>query len=211
MIRFFAAHPTAGNLLMLLMMAIGIVTLPDIKRETFPVINAYTVEVRVVYPGASPLDVEKGICLPLEDALDGISFIDEKRCEARQNLGLISMKMLEQGDFRVFLDDVKSAVDGISDFPIEAETAIVSEKGRTQNVISMALSAELPLDELKTLAESVKQRMLQHPSISLIDIQGFSEKQLRVEVPNFNLRRYGISLQELANLIGKQDLDLPLG
>ncbi len=53
--------------------------------------------------------------------------------------------------------------------------------------------------------------MLQHPSISLIDIQGFSEKQLRVEVPNFNLRRYGISLQELANLIGKQDLDLPLG
>ncbi|MCW9015494.1 MAG: efflux RND transporter permease subunit, partial [Kangiellaceae bacterium] len=144
MIRFFAAHPTAGNLLMVLFMALGIMTLPDIKRETFPEVKAYSAEVRVPYPGATPSDVEQGICLVLEDALDGISFIEEKNCEARQNLGLMTVKMLEQGDFDKFLDDVKSAVDGISDFPDEAETATVKEKGRTQNVISIALSGNLP-------------------------------------------------------------------
>ena len=211
MIRFFAAHPTAGNLLMVLLMTVGIVTLPEIKRETFPEVKAFSVEVRVPYPGATPFDVEQGICLTLEDALDGISFIEEKSCQARQNLGLMTIKMLELGDFAKFFDDVKSAVDGISDFPDEAEIATVNETGRTQNVISIALAADLPRAELKTLAEKLKQKLLRHPEIPLVDIQGFSERQLRIEVENFNLRRYGLSLQELANLISKQDLDLPVG
>ena len=211
MIRFFAAHPTAGNLLMILFMAIGIVTLPEIKRETFPEVKAYSVEVKVPYPGATPMDVEQGICLTLEDALDGISFIEEKNCQARQNIGIMTVKMLEQGDFAKFFDDVKSAVDGISDFPDEAENATVNETGRTQNVISVALTADIPRSDLKNLAERLKQKLLQHPEIPLVEINGFSERQLRVEVENYNLRRYGLSLQELASLISKQDLDLPVG
>ena len=160
MIRFFAAHPTAGNLLMLLLMAIGIITLPQIKRETFPEVKAYSAEIRVPYPGAAPADVEQGICLTLEDALDGISFVEEKICQARQNLGLMTIKMYEHGDFAKFMDDVNSAVDGINDFPVEAELAIVSELGRTQNVISIALTADIPRPELKNLAELLKQNGL---------------------------------------------------
>ena len=211
MIRFFAAHPTAANLMMILFIILGVITLPDIKRETFPEVKSYSVDINVPYPGAAPTDVERGICLPLEDALDGISFIEEKVCDARQNLGLMTVKMLEQGDFDKFMDDVKSAVDGISDFPDEAELAIVTEKGRTQDVISVALTADMPRAELKNLAENIKQKLLQNPLIPLVEVHGFSERQLRIEVPDHNLRRFGLSLQELANLIDKQDLDLPLG
>ena len=211
MIRFFAAHPTAGNLLMLLLMVIGLATLPELKRETFPEVKAYSAEVRVAYPGATPFDVEQGICLVLEDALDGISFVEEKKCQARQNLGLMTVKMFEQGDFAKFMDDVNSAVDGISDFPDAAELAIVSELGRTQNVISIAVTADLPRPELKFLAEKLKQTLLQDPSIPLVEILGFSERQLLIEVPDYNLRQYGLSLQDIATLISKQDIDLPVG
>jgi multidrug efflux pump subunit AcrB len=211
MIRFFAAHPTAGNLLMVLFILLGIVTLPEIKRETFPEVKAYSVEIKVPYPGATPVDVEQGICLKLEDALDGISFVEEKSCQARQSIGLMTVKMFEQGDFSKFLDDVKSAVDGISDFPSESETATVTEVGRTQNVISVALTADIPRAELKTLAEKLKQKMLSHPDIPLVSIKGFSQRQLKVEVRNDDLRRYGLSMQSLANLIAKQDIDLPVG
>jgi hydrophobic/amphiphilic exporter-1 (mainly G- bacteria), HAE1 family len=211
MIRFFAAHPTAGNLLMILFIVLGIATLPEIKRETFPQIKAYSIEIKVAYPGATPVDVEQGICLKLEDALDGISFVEEKTCQARQNIGLMTVKMFEQGDFSKFLDDVKSAVDGVSDFPSETETATVTEIGRTQNVISVALTADIPRAELKTLAEKIKQSMLSHPDIPLVSIKGFSQRQLKVEVSNDNLRRYGLSMQSLANLISKQDIDLPVG
>ncbi|MFT7006625.1 MAG: HAE1 family hydrophobic/amphiphilic exporter-1 [Colwellia sp.] len=211
MIRFFSVHPTAANLLMMLLLVIGLITLPQIKRETFPKVDAYSVQIQVPYPGATPLDVEQGICLTLEDALDGISFVEEKVCQARQNIGIMTIKMFEQGDFTKFLDDVNSAVDGISDFPTETEQAIVSEVGRVQNVISIALTADLPRAELKTLAEQIKQRLLRHPNIPLVDIQGFSDRQLLVEVPSYNIRRYGLSLQDIANIIAKQDVDLPVG
>jgi HAE1 family hydrophobic/amphiphilic exporter-1 len=211
MIRFFSAHPTAANLLMMLLLVIGLITLPQIKRETFPKVDAYAVQIQVPYPGATPLDVEQGICLTLEDALDGISFVEEKVCQARQNIGIMTVKMFEQGDFSKFLDDVNSAVDGISDFPTQTEQAIVSEVGRVQNVISIALTADLPRAELKTLAEQIKQRLLRHPNIPLVDIQGFSDRQLLVEVPSYNIRRYGLSLQDIANIIAKQDVDLPVG
>ena len=211
MIRFFTLHPTASNLLMLALMAIGLMTLPQIKRETFPEVKAYSVEIKVPYPGATPSDVEQGICLTLEDALDGISFVEKKTCQARQNLGLMVVKMVEHGNFTKFLNDINSAVDGISDFPKEAERAIVSEMGRTQNVISIALTADIPRKDLKTLAEQIKQRLLRDENIPLVDIQGFADRQLLIEVENYNLRRYGISLQELANLISQQDVDLPVG
>lgn len=211
MIRFFAAHPTASNLLMLLFLAIGIMTLPQLKKETFPLVNAYSAEVRVIYPGATPMDVEQGICLVLEDALDGISFVEEKKCQARQNLGIMTIKMFEQGDFTKFLDDVKSAVDGVSDFPKEAEIATVIELGRTQNVISIALTADITRPELKQLAEQIKQRLLRDPNIPLVEITGFSKRQLLVEVSAENLRKYGLSLQDIAVLIEKQDIDLPVG
>ncbi len=211
MIRFFSVHPTAANLLMMVLLAIGLITLPQIKRETFPEVKAYSVQVQVLYPGATPLDVEQGICLTLEDALDGISFVEEKICQARQNVGIMTIKMFEQGDFTKFLDDVNSAVDGISDFPNEAESAVISEVGRVQSVISIALTAALPRAELKTLAEQIKQRLLRHDNIPLVDIQGFSDRQLLVAVPSYNIRRYGLSVQDVANIIAKQDVDLPVG
>ena len=211
MIRFFSSHPTAGNLLMLLLLAIGIVTLPQLKRETFPEVKAYSAEIKVVYPGATPSDVEQGICLVLEDALDGISFVEEKTCQARQNLALMTVKMFEQGDFSKFMDDINTAVDSISDFPKETELAIVSEIGRTQNVISIALTAEIPRAELKRLAEKLKQSLLRDPNIPLVEISGFSERQLLIEIPDYNLRRLGLSLQDIALLIGKQAIDLPVG
>jgi multidrug efflux pump subunit AcrB len=211
MIRFFAAHPTAANLLMLIAILAGLLTLPNLRRETMPEIKTFEVTVTVPYPGAAPLDVEKSICLPLEDAIDGIGFIDEKRCEAKQNVAVMTIKMLERGNFEKFLDDIKSAVDGINEFPDVSEEPIIKEKNRTQAVVKVALTAELPRPELKQLAEQIKQKMLQYPMIPLVEIEGFSERQFQIQVSSNKLRQYGLSLQQLASLIAKQDLDLPVG
>ncbi|AZZ90721.1 efflux RND transporter permease subunit [Hahella sp. KA22] len=211
MIRFFATHPTAANLLMGFFMFIGVMTLPQIKRETFPEIKSYEVEVKVAYPGATPTDIELSVCKPLEEAVEGVSFMEEVRCEARNSMGLMTLKMLEDGDFDDFIDDVKSAVDEISSLPDQSEEPVVKELGRTQNVVTIALTADLPRSELKTLAEEVKQRILRNPDIPLVDIQGFSDRQFQIQAPESNLRQYGLSLQDIANLVAKQDVDLPAG
>jgi HAE1 family hydrophobic/amphiphilic exporter-1 len=77
MIGFFARHPTAANLLMLVIIGLGLTALPDIKRETFPVFQAKKAKVTVLYPGATPQDVESALCIPMEDAVDGVNQVEE--------------------------------------------------------------------------------------------------------------------------------------
>lgn len=211
MIRFFTSHPTAANLMMIMLVVLGLVTLPSIKRETFPEIKKYALDINVIYPGATPEDVEQSVCLPLERALDGISFVDEKICQSRQNLGLFTIKMQEQGDFVQFKDDVKSALDSITEFPTQVETPVITEQGRKQDVITIALTADVTKPELKQMAEMVKQKLLRNPSIPLVDIEGFSTRQIRVQVSQQALREYGLSIQALSQIIAKQNFDMPLG
>ena len=77
MIRYFASHPTAGNILMLALILLGLTALPKLQRDTFPVTPPTEVEIRVPYSGASPADVEDAICLRIEEALDSVTGLIE--------------------------------------------------------------------------------------------------------------------------------------
>lgn len=214
MIRFFIAHPTAANILMVLFLAIGLFSLPQIKRETLPQIESYQIDIMVPYPGATAENVEQKICLSLESALDGISFLEERHCVARQNLGQMTVKMFEQGDFEQFTTDVKNAIDTIDDFPEQVEQWTIQERGRTQEVVSIALTSkydDLTRVELKALAEQVKQRLLRDPNIPIIEINDFSKHQLRVSASQDTLRQYGLSMEELGRRVSSQNIELPLG
>jgi len=211
MIRFFTVHPTAANLLMLFLIFIGITTLPTIKRETLPEIKQYEVEVKIVYPGATPNDIEEKICLPLEDAIESISFVEEVSCQAHHSYATTIIKMFEAGDFSVFMDDINSAVDEIDSFPDDIEEPIISEVGRTQDVVTIALTADIKRQELKDLAENIKAKMLLDPGIPLVEIEGFAKRQFQIQISQANLRQYGVSVQDIATIIGQQDIDLPAG
>jgi len=211
MIRFFTVHPTAANLLMLFLIFIGITTLPSIKRETLPEIKKYEVEVKIVYPGATPNDIEEKVCLPLEDAIESISFVEEVSCQAHHSYATTIIKMFEAGDFSVFMDDINSAVDEIDSFPDDLEEPVISEVGRTQDVVTIALTADIKRQELKDMAENIKAKMLLDPGIPLVDIEGFAKRQFQIQISQANLRQYGVSVQDIATIIGQQNLDLPAG
>ncbi len=211
MIRFFAAHPTAANLLMLLLLFVGFVTLPTLKRETLPEIKKNEVEVKIVYAGATPRDIEEKICLPLEDAIEGISFVEEIACQAHHSYALVIVKMMEAGVFSVFMDDINSAVDEIDSFPVDAEQPLIREIGRTQDVVTVALTADIKRQELKDLAEHIKIKMLRDPAIPLVTIEGFAKRQFQIQIRQANLRQYGLSLEDIAAIIKRQDIDLPAG
>ena len=92
MIAYFARHPTAANLLMLMIMLLGLTALPDIKRETFPEFATKQVKVTIIYPGATPQDVESALCIPIEDAIDGLSQVQELQCDAREGLATAQLR-----------------------------------------------------------------------------------------------------------------------
>lgn len=211
MIRYFAAHPTAANILMIAIILIGMAALPTLNRETFPEVKANKVKISVPYPGASPAEVEEGICNRLEDATDGISFMEEQKCEARDGIGSLTLDMQESGDLNQFIDDINAAVDGINEFPDDAEDPVVEELGRTEAVVSVAISADLSQPELKALAEYYRNRLLFLPEVPIVTVKGFSDHELSVLVKPQILRQYQLSIQDIARLIKDQAIDLPAG
>ena len=211
MIRYFAAHPTAANILMFIILLLGLAALPELNKETFPEIKPYKVQVTVNYFGASAGEVEEGICNRLEDSTDGISFLEERSCEARDNVGIMVLDMLESGNMQQFIDDINAAVDGITDFPDDAEDPIVDELGRTSAVVNVAISADLTPSELKALAEYYRNRLLAIAAIPMVDVNGFSGHELSVRIKAETLRRYQLSIQDIADLVRQQALDLPAG
>jgi multidrug efflux pump subunit AcrB len=211
MIRYFASHPTAGNLLMLSLIAIGLAAVPTLKRETFPEIPPDEIEVRVPYPGASAEDVEEAVCRRVEDAVEGIGELDEVRCESREGIGEAVVVMREGGDFNRFLNDVKTEVEAIDTFPEEVETPVIRQIGIMDFVASIAVTGPMSTPDLKAYCEDLKDRLMLLEEITLVDVLGFSDHQIRIEVPAHTLRQYGLSVEDIAGVVARQSVDLPSG
>jgi HAE1 family hydrophobic/amphiphilic exporter-1 len=211
MIAFFARHPTAGNLLMLFLAVLGILALPSLQRETFPDFSAQELQITIAYPGASAEDVEEAICQRVEDAIDGINDVAEMRCEAREGVSISVVEMEEGGDITRFMDDVKTEVEAINTFPEQTELPVIKELGRTDKVVAIAITGPMSTSDLKAYAEQIKEQMQQLPLISQVEINGFSDHQLRIEVPARALRQYGLSMSDIANVVARQGIDLPSG
>ncbi|MBW2592484.1 MAG: efflux RND transporter permease subunit, partial [Deltaproteobacteria bacterium] len=154
--------------------------------------------------------MEEVVCRRVEDALDGINFIEEIRSDAREGLALITAEMSEDGDFQIFLNDIEKEVGVINDFPREVEDPVISELGRTDPVMAVLVSGPLNVPDLKAYCEGLKDRM-QEAGLSLIDIAGFSDHQLRVSLSEAALRRTGLSALQVAERIAGQSRDMPLG
>ncbi len=211
MIDFFVRHPTAGNLLMLFLALLGLSTLPGLQRETFPDFAAQELQIQVIYPGASAEDVEEGICQRLEDAVDSINDVEEMRCVAREGIATAVVEMVEGGDLPRFMDDVKTEVEAIDNFPEQIEIPIIKELGRTDNVVAVAVTGPMATRDLKAYAEQIKEQMQRIPEVSQVQINGFSDHQLRIEVSAAALREHGLSLSDVANAVARQGIDLPAG
>ena len=211
MIRYFAAHPTAANLLMIGLLLIGAFSAPMVKRETFPEIPARDVEILVVYPGATPEEVEEAICQRIEDAVESIKNIEETRCDARENRGSATVKMVEGKSFDDFLNDIKTEVEAIDNFPSQAEDPVIRKLGQIDFVASVAVTGPMATPDLKAYAEILKDKMLADENISQIKIKGFSDHQIRIEVPAQIMRQYGISVSDIADTIAQQSVNLPAG
>ena len=211
MIRYFAAHPTAANLLMLLLVVLGLSALPTLERETFPEFAPQEVQVSVPYPGATPEDVEQAVCKRLEDAIDAVNEVEEIRCQALENSASAVITMTEQGDFGQFMDDIKSAVEAIDSFPAQVELPVIEQLGRTDQVVSIAITGPDSAPVLKAYADEVKERLQLLPLVAQVTLSGFSDHQLQVKISAEMLQRHGLSIGDLANAISRQSIDLPAG
>ncbi len=211
MLKYLIKHPTLPNLLMVLAMLVGYLSLNTLTRETFPEIKSYTMRVSVVYPGATAEEVESSICEPLEAATNGLENLKEKICIAQESAASMTLEMFERGDFQAFKDDIKQEVDAISNFPEDAEDPLITETGDNDTVVSLAVTGVSDRLQLHELTEQLEADLLRVPGVAEVSLSGFGTRQLIIEVAPEQLRSLGLSVSDLANAIKSQSLNLPIG
>ncbi|NOY42047.1 MAG: efflux RND transporter permease subunit [Planctomycetes bacterium] len=211
MIRFFAEHPTAANILMAILVVLGLLSVRNLLRETFPDVTPSEVEVRVIYPGATAEEVEETVVQRVEDALDGIKFIKELRAESREGFASVVAEMEDGGNFQAFRSDIQTEIDAIDDLPSDVEDPIITQLGTTDHVVSLVVSGPMTASDLKAYCEDMKDRLQILPGISLVKIRGFSDHQLRIELSAAALMRYQLSASDVARIIERQSVNLPAG
>ena len=211
MIRYFAGHPTAANLLMLIFLVIGAFSIRNLRRETLPDFAPQEVQVRVLYPGATAEEVEEAICQRLEDALDGVRFVKELRSEARESVGVVIVEMKDGADVVTFKDEIDTEVAAIDDFPDEVEDPVITQLHTTDQVLSLLVSGPMTPSDLKAYAEQLKDRIQALPEVSLVSVAGFADHQFRIELSTDALMRHNLSVADVAAVVSRQNIDLPAG
>ncbi|TEW52185.1 efflux RND transporter permease subunit [Psychromonas algicola] len=211
MIKLFTRHPTVANLLMLGFFVLGLSSMSSIKRETFPDFASPYIIANVVYPGASPAEVEDSLCLRMEDAVDGLSGIEETKCDAQEGFASLVVKMGDEIDIGRALVDIQTEINAIKDFPTQIEPPTVKELDWAEPVVDVAVSGNATLPHLKAYAERLKKRLKIDYDVSLVSIAGFSDHQFRVELNQNNIRNLGLTVSQVAEKIGRQNVKLPAG
>ncbi|MFO7527280.1 MAG: efflux RND transporter permease subunit [Marinobacter sp.] len=211
MIRWFAGHPTAANLLLIVLLAAGLFASPSLKRETFPDYRPVEVSIEVEYRGATAADVEDEICRRIHDAVKSVDFLDEVVCFAQDNVASAIATMEADGDAIRFLAEIDSEVNAITDLPARAEEPVVREMHRSDLVAAVAVTGEMPIDRLEDYAYRLEDRIMSLPGVAEVSIHGVSQRQWQVAVPREVLGQHGISARDLARRVAQQNVDMPLG
>ncbi len=210
-IGWMAGNSVAANLLMLLLVLGGLLIATQLKQEVFPEFDLDMVNITVVYPGASPAEVEQGIILSIEDAVQGLDGVDEVTSSARESVGSVTVELLVGADLQKLANDIDSEVNRITTFPEDAEKPEITTVSRKREVMSLALYGDQSPAVLHNLAEQLRDSLLQDKDITQVELTGVRDLEIDIEVPQSQLRRYGLTLAQIANNIANTALELPGG
>ncbi|RMF88096.1 MAG: efflux RND transporter permease subunit, partial [Nitrospirae bacterium] len=210
-LRWMAANHVAANLLMLVFVVGGLVMARAVRQEVFPEIRLDRIQVTVPYPGATPEDAERGICLPVEEAVAGVEGVKEVASQASEGVATVTATVRQGADPDRVLADVKNAVDRITTLPEEAEEPLVSRVANRRQVISVVVYGDVDEHTLRQQVEAIRDDLLALPEITQADLEGVRPYEIAVEVPEAALRRHRLTLEEVAAAIRRASQDIPAG
>ncbi len=211
LITWFAHNHVAANLLMFIIIIAGSFSVYNITKKANPDLFIPVIQITMVLPGASPADVESGIVIPIESALESVDGIDRISSRANEGSGVVSLEIDESFDINEVLNEVKVNVDSILTFPVQAEPARVSRIINRQDAIRLAVYGDMDPMSHKELAQALRNEMLELPDINSVRIDGVRNYEITIEVSEDSLLKYGLTLDDIAQRIRFSSLDLPAG
>ena len=212
LIAWFARNPVAANLLMLVILGGGLYSLSNrIPLEVFPEIDLDMVSIRVSYPGATPSEVEEGLSIRIEEAIQDLEGVEQLLSRSSEAAAVINVEVASGYDPRRLMEDINSRIDAINTLPAGAERPVVNISQRKREVISVVLYGARDELELRRLAEQVRDDLSALADVTQVAIDSPRDYEIAIEVPEAVLREYGLSLAQVAEAVGRGSLDLSAG
>ena len=206
-IAWMARHGVAPNILMGVLILGGFMMCFLIKQEIFPDFEPDTVTIIVPFPGASPEEVEQGIILAIEEEVRGLDGVEEVRAIASEGRAMVIVDILLGSEPQKVNQDVQQAIDRIRTFPEDAERPIIALSTRRRSVVDLQIYGDVDEWSLRQAAEQVRDGLLQHESISQVDLEGVRDLEIHIEIPQHVLRQYNMTLDEIGRIVNLSAFD----
>ncbi|PLW70031.1 efflux RND transporter permease subunit [Pseudohalioglobus lutimaris] len=210
-IAWFARNPVAANLMMLVILSVGLGSAFTIQRALFPAFDFEAIFITVPYPGAAPEEVELGVVMKVEEAINDLDGIKRVESDSMESMGRIVIEAQDGVPISKLLNDVQNRIDGISSFPEEAEEPIITQPEVMFAALTIQISGALDERSMKSLADEIRRELLTLPEISSADVVGARDYEIAIEISEQSLREYHLTLADVARTISASSLDLPSG
>jgi multidrug efflux pump subunit AcrB len=212
MISWFARNSVAANLLMVSIILGGIIAISSSGRlDVFPPVEPDTVTVSVPLRGATPEDVELGVAVRIEEAVQDLQGIDRITSQSVEGSTSVRIEIDADYDARELLDDIKSRVDAINTFPADTEKPVISLAIRRFDVISVAVAGDYSEEEIRLFAEQVRDELLRIESIGQAELDSVRRYELAIEASADRLREFNVTLGEIADAVRGSSVDVSAG
>ena len=211
LLAWFTRNSVAANLLMLLLIVGGLFSYKTINKKIFPDFESNMITVSVVHRGAAPAEVEESVVVKIEEAVEDVEGIKRMDSFAREGLGSVSIEVANGYDLNEVMDEVKQKVDAISTFPKETERPFIAKQKFKRQVLWLSLYGDMDRRSRQTLAKEIRDELMSDPQIHSVQITGNRDYEISIEISEDSLRKYHLTINEVANAIRSSSLDLPAG
>ena len=212
MIAWFTRNHVAANLLLISILIAGLFSLSSrIPLEIFPSFESDVISVRMSLRGATPEDVEKGISIRIEEAVQDLEGIKEIRSRSSEGSAVVNIEVDSGYDARELLADIKSRVDAINTFPADAEKPVTAINQRIRDVITVTIAGEYGELEIREYAELVRDELLRIPGVTQLSLSGVRNYEISIELSQHKLRQYNFTLSQVSQAISNSSLDVSAG
>lgn len=212
MIAWFTKNHVAANLLLLTILMAGLFSLSNrIPLEVFPSFESDVVSVQVSLRGATPEDVEQGVAIRVEEAVQDLEGIERITSRSSEGSASISIEIDSGYEPRDMLADIKSRVDAINTFPADAEKPVVGLNQRKRDVVTVTVAGDYSEAEIREFAERIRDDMLRIPGLTQLELDGVRNYEIAIEVNQDKLRQYDLTLSQVSKAVGSSSLDISAG